>query len=120
MDHLVTRMRRNSENLLLLAGHDTARKRSEPVPLTEVARAAISEIEQYSRVTLNIQQGISVAGPAVSDVVHLLAEVIENATTFSPRDTPVQMIGPGGQQRRGADRGHATAGLAFPTRCWRR
>jgi signal transduction histidine kinase len=92
MDHLVTRMRRNSENLLLFAGHDPARKRSEPVPLTDVARAAISEIEQYSRVTLNVQQGVSVAGSAVSDVVHLLAEVIENATTFSPRDTPVQMM----------------------------
>jgi signal transduction histidine kinase len=91
MDHLVTRMRRNSENLLLLAGHEPARKRSEPVPLTDVARAAISEIEQYSRVTLNIQQGVSVAGSAVSDAVHLLAEVVENATTFSPRDTPVHM-----------------------------
>jgi signal transduction histidine kinase len=91
MDHLVTRMRRNSENLLLLAGHDTARKRSEPAPLSEVARAAISEIEQYARVTLSIQQGISVSGPAVSDTVHLLAEVLENATTFSPKDTQVQM-----------------------------
>ena len=91
MDHLVTRMRRNSENLLLLAGHEPARKRSEPVPLTDVARAAISEIEQYSRVTLNIQQGVSLAGSAVSDVVHLLAEVVENATSFSPRDTLVQM-----------------------------
>jgi Histidine kinase-, DNA gyrase B-, and HSP90-like ATPase len=61
------------------------------VPLTDVARAAISEIEQYSRVTLNIQPGVLLAGTAVSDVVHLLAEVVENATTFSPRDTPVQM-----------------------------
>jgi hypothetical protein len=57
-----------------------------------VARAAISEIEQYNRVTLDVQQGVSVAGVAVSDVVHLLAEVIENATTFSPKDTPVQMM----------------------------
>jgi anti-sigma regulatory factor (Ser/Thr protein kinase) len=84
-------MRRNSESLLLLAGREGARKWSEPVPLSDVARAAISEIEQYNRVTLNIQQGVSVAGVAVSDVVHLLAEVIENATTFSPKDTPVQM-----------------------------
>jgi signal transduction histidine kinase len=91
MDHLVTRMRRNSESLLLLAGRETARKWSEPVPLSDVAGAAISEIEQYNRVTMNIQQGVSVAGVAVSDVVHLLAEVIENATTFSPKDTPVQM-----------------------------
>jgi signal transduction histidine kinase len=91
MDHLVTRMRRNSENLLLLAGHESARKWSEPVPLADVARAATSEIEQYSRVTLNIQPGASVTGQAVSDVVHLLAEVIENANTFSPRDTPVRV-----------------------------
>jgi len=91
MDHLVTRMRRNSENLLLLAGHESARKWSEAVPLADVARAATSEIEQYSRVTLRIQPGISVIGQAVSDVVHLLAEVIENATIFSPEDTPVHV-----------------------------
>ena len=89
MDHLVTRMRRNSENLLLLAGHESARKWSEPVPLADVARAATSEIEQYSRVSLNIQPGVAVVGPAVSDVVHLLAELIENATMFSPKDTQV-------------------------------
>jgi signal transduction histidine kinase len=93
MDHLVTRMRRNSENLLLLAGHETARKWSEPVPLADVVRAATSEIEQYSRVAMKIQPGISVTGPAVSDVVHLLAEIIENATIFSPRDTPVHISG---------------------------
>jgi signal transduction histidine kinase len=91
MDHLVTRMRRNSENLLLLAGHETARKWSEPVPLADVARAATSEIEQYGRVTLRIQPGIAVTGQAVSDVVHLLAEVIENATIFSPGDSPVHV-----------------------------
>jgi signal transduction histidine kinase len=93
MDHLVTRMRRNSENLLLLAGHESARKWSDPVPLGDVARAAVSEIEQYSRVMLKIQPGIAVTGPAVSDVVHLLAEVIENATIFSPKDTAVQVSG---------------------------
>ena len=91
MDHLVTRMRRNSENLLLLAGHESARKWSDPVSLADVARAAVSEIEQYSRVTLKIQPGIAVTGVAVSDVVHLLAEVIENATIFSAKDTPVHV-----------------------------
>jgi signal transduction histidine kinase len=91
MDHLVTRMRRNSENLLLLAGHESARKWSEQVSLADVARAAVSEIEQYGRVTLKIQPGIAVTGPAVSDVVHLLAEVIENATIFSAKDTPVHV-----------------------------
>ena len=91
MDHLATRMRRNSENLLLLAGHESARKRSEPVSMADVARAATSEIEQYGRVTLRIQPGIAVTGKAVSDVVHLLAEVIENATMFSADDTPVHV-----------------------------
>jgi len=91
MDHLVTRMRRNSENLLLLAGHDSARKWSDPVSLADVARAAVSEIEHYSRVSLRIQPGVAVSGPAVSDVVHLLAEVIENATIFSAKDTSVHV-----------------------------
>ena len=95
MDHLVTRMRRNSESLLLLAGRETARKWSEPVALTDVGRAAISEIEQYNRVRLDMQYGVSIAGAAVSDVVHLLAEIIENATTFSPKDTMVQMTAQG-------------------------
>ncbi len=92
MDHLVTRMRRNSENLLLLAGHENPRKWSEPVPLADVARAAISEIEEYNRITLNIPMGIAVAGGAVSDVAHLLAELIENATMFSAKDTQVQVV----------------------------
>jgi signal transduction histidine kinase len=91
MDHLVTRMRRNSENLLLLAGHESARKWSEPVLLADITRAAISEIEQYGRVVLNVQPGVAVIGAAVSDVVHLLAELIENATAFSPNDTQVQV-----------------------------
>src|SRR3984957_6906513 len=91
MDHLVTRMRRNSENLLLLAGHESPRKWSEPVPLSDVTRAAISEIEQYNRVRLNIPPGIAVIGPAVSDVAHLLAELVENATIFSSKETDVQV-----------------------------
>jgi signal transduction histidine kinase len=91
MDHLVTRMRRNSENLLLLAGHENPRKWSESVPLADIARAATSEIEQYNRVVLNIPPGVSVIGQAVSDVVHLLAELVENATIFSPKDTQVHV-----------------------------
>ncbi len=91
MDHLVTRMRRNSENLLLLAGHEGARKWSEPVSLTDVTRAAASEIEQYNRVALRIQPGIAVSGRAVSDIAHLLAEIIENATVFSAKDTQVHV-----------------------------
>src|SRR5271165_6471805 len=91
MDHLVTRMRRNSENLLLLAGHDSARKWSQPVSLADVARAATSEIEQYARVVLSIQPGVAISGQAVSDVVRLLAEIIENATIFSAKDTQVRV-----------------------------
>jgi signal transduction histidine kinase len=93
MDHLVTRMRRNSENLLVLAGEEPVRKWSEPIPLTDVARAATAEIENYSRVMLNIQPEIMVSGQAVADLVHLLAELIENATMFSPQDSPVYVTG---------------------------
>jgi signal transduction histidine kinase len=91
MDHLVTRMRRNSENLLVLAGEEPVRKWSEPVPLTDVTRAAAAEIEQYGRVALTVQPGIMVSGQAAADVVHLLAELLENATLFSPRNTQVQV-----------------------------
>jgi signal transduction histidine kinase len=93
LDHLATRMRRNSENLLVLAGHEASRRWSQPVPLVDVLRAAISEIEQYERVVLNVQPGIQVVGQAVNDVVHLVAEIVENATTFSPEDTQVYVTG---------------------------
>jgi signal transduction histidine kinase len=93
MDHLATRMRRNSENLLVLAGHEGPRRWNQPVALVDVLRAALSEIEQYERVTLNVQPGIAVRGQAVSDVVHLTAELIENATAFSAADTPVTIAG---------------------------
>jgi signal transduction histidine kinase len=93
LDHLATRMRRNSENLLVLAGHEVTRRWSQPVPLVDVLRAAISEIEQYERVVLNVQSGIVVVGQAVNDAVHLVAEIVENATTFSPEDTQVYVSG---------------------------
>jgi len=94
LDHLATRMRRNSENLLVLAGHEVVTRRwTQPVALVDVLRAAISEIEQYERVVLNVQPGIVVVGQAVNDVVHLIAEIVENATTFSPEDTQVYVSG---------------------------
>jgi signal transduction histidine kinase len=93
MDHLATRMRRNSENLLVLAGHELSRRWTAPVALVDVVRAAVSEIEQYERIAPNIQPGISVRGQAVSDVVHLLSELAENATAFSPAETPVKVSG---------------------------
>ena len=93
MDHLATRMRRNSENLLVLAGHEESRRWNQPLALVDVLRAALSEIEHYERVTLNVQPGIMVRGQAVSDVVHLTAELVENATSFSADDTPVSIGG---------------------------
>ncbi|MGB6456406.1 MAG: nitrate- and nitrite sensing domain-containing protein, partial [Streptosporangiaceae bacterium] len=93
MDHLATRMRRNSENLLVLAGHEATRRWNQPVSLVDVLRAAVSEIEQYERVRLNVQPGIAVRGHAVNDVVHLLAELAENATSFSSAETPVAVAG---------------------------
>ena len=93
MDHLATRMRRNSENLLVLAGHEVSRRWTQSVALVDVLRAAVSEIEQYERVTLNVQPGISVRGQGVNDVVHLIAELAENASSFSAADTPVKVSG---------------------------
>src|SRR5207248_7981598 len=93
MDHLATRMRRNSENLLVLAGHEVSRRWTQSVGLVDVLRAAVSEIEQYERVTLNVQPGISVRGQAVNDVVHLLSELVEHATSFSAAETPVAVSG---------------------------
>jgi signal transduction histidine kinase len=89
LDHLATRMRRNSENLLVLAGQELSRRWSRPVVLVDVLRAASSEIEQYERVTLNVQPEISVRTEAVSDLVHLAAELVENATSYSAAKTPV-------------------------------
>jgi signal transduction histidine kinase len=93
MDHLATRMRRNSENLLVLAGQEPPRRWAEPVSLADVARASVSEIEQYDRVVMDLQPGLGVTGNAVADVVHLLAEIIENATTFSQKSTHVTVSG---------------------------
>jgi signal transduction histidine kinase len=93
MDHLATRMRRNSENLLVLAGHDLSSNMNEPVTLVDVLRAAVSEIEEYERVSLMADPNVAVRGAAVNDVVHLLAELAENATSLSPPGTPVTIAG---------------------------
>ena len=93
LDHLATRMRRNSEDLIVLSGAEPARRWSQPVPLVDVVRAALAEVEDYNRVELLPIDDIGVAGQAVSDVVHLLAELIENATSFSPPGTKVQVAG---------------------------
>ncbi|WP_157250087.1 sensor histidine kinase [Nonomuraea typhae] len=93
LDHLATRMRRNSENLLVLAGQDPPRRWSQPVKLVDVARASLSEVENYERVVLQVPDGVAVAGQAVNDVIHLLAELVENALSFSPRETRVTLSG---------------------------
>ena len=93
MDHLATRMRRNSENLLVLAGHELFSRGNQPVALVDVIRAAVSEIEEYERVRLDVQQGIMVDGPAVNDVVHTVAELAENATSLSAAGTDVRISG---------------------------
>ncbi|MEV7006107.1 nitrate- and nitrite sensing domain-containing protein [Streptosporangium sp. NPDC051022] len=89
LDHLATRMRRNSENLLVLAGQEPARRWSQPIPLIDVVRASLSEVENYERVVLQLSAGVSVVGTSVNDVVHLIAELVENATSFSPKETKV-------------------------------
>ncbi|QXJ20509.1 nitrate- and nitrite sensing domain-containing protein [Actinomadura graeca] len=93
LDHLATRMRRNCENLLVLGGQEQARRWNRPVPLIDVVRASLSEVEQYERVALRVQGDMTVAGPVVNDLVHLLAELIENATVFSAEHTKVTVSG---------------------------
>ncbi|MFC4612598.1 nitrate- and nitrite sensing domain-containing protein [Streptomyces maoxianensis] len=92
VDHLATRVRRHSENLVILGGSPPTRRMTAPVSLTDVMRSAVAETEQYTRVKVkNLPPGrrVSLAGRAVADVTHLLAELIENGTTFSPPDTQV-------------------------------
>ena len=87
LDHLATRMRRNAESLLVLAGAESGPRRSKPVDVVDVVRAAVSEVEEYERVDLGTLADATLHGPAVSDVAHLVAELLENATQFSPPET---------------------------------
>jgi signal transduction histidine kinase len=89
LDHLATRMRRNAENLLVLAGAEPGRRWTQPVALIDVLRAAAAEVEQYQRVVHTFVTGREIEGRAVGDVVHLVAELLENASEFSPPDTHV-------------------------------
>ncbi|NEA57952.1 HAMP domain-containing protein [Streptomyces sp. SID13666] len=91
MDHLATRMRRNGENLLVLAGEEPGRRWNQPVPLVDVLRAAASEVEAYERIELVGIPETEIHGTAVTDLVHLLAELLENATTFSSPQTKVRV-----------------------------
>jgi hypothetical protein len=91
MDHLATRMRRNGENLLVLAGEEPGRRWTEPVPLVDILRAASSEVEHYERIEISGIPETDIHGQVVNDLVHLLAELLENAASFSSPQTKVRV-----------------------------
>ncbi|MCK2217164.1 nitrate- and nitrite sensing domain-containing protein [Actinomadura sp. ATCC 31491] len=93
LDHLAIRMRRNAENLIVLSGSSPARTWRRSVPMVDVVRGALAEVEDYTRVSLLPMGDVVLVGRAVGDVVHLLAELIENAVSFSPPYTNVQVSG---------------------------
>jgi signal transduction histidine kinase len=91
LDHLSTRLRRNAENLLVVAGSQNEIRMSAPTPLTTVLRSALAEIEDYQRVRFGAVHDVTVVGPLVSDVVLVFAELLENATSFSPPQSTVDV-----------------------------
>jgi signal transduction histidine kinase len=93
LDHLTTRMRRHAEGLIILSGEAPARGWRQPVPLVDVLRAAVAEVEDYTRIRVFSRTRSAIAGHAVADVIHLVAELAENATVFSPPNTPVRIQG---------------------------
>jgi signal transduction histidine kinase len=93
LDHLATRMRRNAESLLVLVGETSPRPWSAPLPVADVIRAALSEVEEYRRVVLRRVDPAWVAGAAVTEVAHMLAELVENGLSFSSPDVEVEIYG---------------------------
>ena len=93
LDHLATRMRRNAENLIILSGSEPARRWRGPIELTEVVQAAVEEVKEHTRVELLPLDHVQLAGHAAADVMHLLAELIENAVTFSAPGTKALVAG---------------------------
>ncbi|MEU1853264.1 nitrate- and nitrite sensing domain-containing protein [Streptomyces sp. NPDC019990] len=93
LDHLTTRMRRHAEGLVILSGAAPSRQWRKPVQLMDVVRAAVAEVEDYERIEVRRLPRIAVTGPAVADLTHLVAELLENATVFSPPHTAVQVMG---------------------------
>ncbi|MFF4042389.1 nitrate- and nitrite sensing domain-containing protein [Streptomyces sp. NPDC001816] len=91
IDHLTTRMRRHAESLIILSGSAPGRRWRRPVPVADVVASAVSEIEDYARVVVPPMPEVGVAADAVADVVHLVAELLENATAFSPPHTQVTL-----------------------------
>ncbi|MEV8568950.1 nitrate- and nitrite sensing domain-containing protein [Streptomyces sp. NPDC051322] len=93
LDHLTTRMRRHAEGLVILSGAVPSRQWRKPVQLMDVVRAAVAEVEDYERIEVRRLPRVGVRGPAVADLTHLIAELLENATVFSPPHTAVQVHG---------------------------
>ncbi len=93
LDHLATRMRRNAENLLVLAGEQTPRRWVKPIAIRDVLRAAASEIGDYQRVRIGDIDAVTVSGGLATDLSHLLAELLENAGSFSPPNSPIDVLG---------------------------
>jgi anti-sigma regulatory factor (Ser/Thr protein kinase) len=93
IDHLTTCMRRHAESLIILSGQSPARGWRSPVPFVDVIRAAVAEVEDYTRVSVISAGDTGLAGPAVGDVIHMIAELVENATIYSPPNTPVVIQG---------------------------
>ena len=93
IDHLTTRMRRHAESLIILSGDAPARAWRRPVPFVDVLRAAVAEVEDYTRIKVTANTRAAITGPAVADVIHMVAELAENAVVFSPPNTPVLITG---------------------------
>lgn len=93
LDHSTTRERRNAENLIILGGGQLARQWRNSVSLVEIVRSAVAEAEQYTRVTIDRVPDVLVDGQAVADLIHLLAELVDNATSFSPPGSPIEVRG---------------------------
>ncbi|MFF9161502.1 nitrate- and nitrite sensing domain-containing protein [Streptomyces longwoodensis] len=93
LDHLTTRMRRHAEGLVILSGAAPSRQWRKPVQLMDIVRAAVAEVEDYERIEVRRLPRVAVTGPAVADLTHLVAELLENATVFSPPHTAVQVLG---------------------------
>ncbi len=93
LDHLTTRMRRHAEGLIILSGAAPGRSWRNPVRLVDVLRAAVAEVEDYTRVSVATMTQAALTGPVVADVIHMIAELVENATLFSPPNTPVRLTG---------------------------
>ncbi|MEV0195945.1 nitrate- and nitrite sensing domain-containing protein [Nonomuraea sp. NPDC050691] len=93
VDHLTTRMRRHAESLIVLSGSAPGRAWRKPVSVLDIVRAAVAEVEEYTRVTVEAMPASAIDGGVAADLTHLVAELVENATLYSPPDSPVQVRG---------------------------